>query len=336
MANIAHQVICPVFRSKNIPTMHQVMRVDLRFLRTLGPESVVAKTLAWLLFNVFAFVKVFMSRKEVLAVQYESIFSFPSAFLAKFFCRCPCIGDDVIIPGSSRLSALLAFVVASTSDCVLSSMEFTILRRLRPGRVLHVPSGIDKYFVLKRPSMSFARTRAVFTGPLSYRANRSAVRHLVQLSSKMPKGSETEFLIVGGPVPKEFSSSEKVRFMGELDDISLLRVYRDANVGTLPFFGIPSEGPKVKVLEYMAAQLLVISSPEGIQGYHDFVAWQHYVPVSSLEGMKEALMSVRRAPELYAEIARRGHRFAMAHYKWPDLLKQYLSFVEGFDSLLHS
>jgi glycosyltransferase involved in cell wall biosynthesis len=326
-SDFAYQLICPAFRSTEAPALPHVQRVDLRFLRTLGTEGVVSRILAWLLLNLCAFVKVLTCRKEVLAVQYESIYSFPAAFLAKILCRCPTIGDDILISGNSRLSPLVARVVMSATDLVLSSTESTPLSKIDPNRILEVTNGIDEGFVVHHRSINFQKTRAVFIGALSYEANRRAVGHLLELSSQLPKGS-TEFLVVGGPVPREFWENENVKFLGFLDDASLLQVYGGANVGVLPFFGIPAEGSKVKVLEYMAAQLLVVSCPEGVKGYPDLVPWEHYVPVASLRDMKEALMEIPREPHLYAKIARRAHRLALARYQWPRLLRDYLSFLK--------
>jgi len=327
-SNIPYQVISPIFRSPDAPDLPQATRVDLRFLRALGPDRLVTKILALIFFSLFAFVKILVLRKEILAVQYESIYSFPSAFLARMFCRCPIIGDDVLILRSSRLSRLLASVVIATTDLILSSTEATLLRSSEPGRILYVPNGINTDFVLNRSSMSFDKIRAVFTGTMSYQSNREAALHLLELASKLPKECKIQIQIIGGPVPKELASNGKVRFLGQLDDPSLLEIYKDANVGILPFFGIPAEGPKVKVLEYAAAQLLVISSPEGVQGYRDFVPWKHYVPVDSFREMIEVMSDILRAPNFHAEIAKRGQRLAMTRYKWPDLLSPYLNLMQ--------
>jgi glycosyltransferase involved in cell wall biosynthesis len=216
----------------------------------------------------------------------------------------------------------------STTDLVLASTEASLLRSFDPGRILYVPNGINTDFVLNRPSMSFDRIKAVFTGTLSYGSNEKAVRYLLELGSKLPKECNLEILIIGGPVPKELPRTRNVRFLGQLDDPSLLEIYRDANVGILPFFGIPAEGPKIKFLEYMAEQLLVVSSPEGVQGYRDFVPWKHYVPANSLREMMEAISNISRTPKFHAAIAKRGQRLAMTCYKWPDLLSQYLSFMQ--------
>jgi len=222
----------------------------------------------------------------------------------------------------------LAAVVMSTTDLVLSSTEASLLRSFEPSRVLHVPNGISTDFVLKRSSVSFGKITAVFTGTMSYHSNREAVLHLIEFASRLPKECKIEIQIIGGPVPKELASNGKVRFLGQLDDPSLLEIYKDANVGILPFFGIPAEGPKVKLLEYVAAQLLVVSSPEGVQGYRDFVPWKHYVPVDSFREMIEVMSDISRTPKFHAEIAKRGQRLAMTRYKWPDLLSPYLNLMQ--------
>ncbi len=326
-ANFEADIISPLFRSIDMLDDPRAVKVRMRFLRILGTERLPTKILALALFNLFAFVKVFVSRKEILALQYESIYSFPAAFLAKIFCRCFCIGDDVLIPRKSPFSAFFAFILSSASDLVLSSVKLP-LGRLPRIRVVYLPTGIEKGMAMERTSITFRNVRVVFVGALSYRANMLAVNHILNASSALPDGYDVEFLVIGSPRPRAVSSNGRVRFLGELDDISLLQVYRDSNVGILPFFGIPAEGPKVKLLEYMAAGLLVMASPEGVQGYPDLVAWEHYIPVGSVEELKQALMIIQRKPDLYSAIAKRGHEFVMAHYQWSVLLRETLTFME--------
>lgn len=322
--NIQMQVISPIFRSTDKSPRPNSFRIDMRFLRVLGTENLAGKIAALILFNCFAFVKILLSRKELLAVQYESVYSFPASLLAKVFCQCVSVGDDVLIPRKLNWAVPLLRALGYATDVMLCSTRDIIAKWSGITRTLYVPNGIPERFVLRNRSINFERLRIVFVGTLSWYANVLAVDHIMRTSSGLPE--EYEFLVVGSPVPRN-PSTKRVRFLGQLDDLSLLRLYGDANVGILPFFGIPAEGPKVKVLEYMAAELLVVSSPEGVQGYPELLAWEHYVPAASVEELKQVLMNVQRGADRYARIARKAHDFAVTHYRWPDLLAGYLNFV---------
>lgn len=191
-------------------------------------------------------------------------------------------------------------------------------------RTLYLPTGFNVEFVLER-SLNFEKIRVVFVGALSYHANLSALNDLFRTGLGL---HECEFLVVGGPIPDGMRSHSNVKLLGSLDDSSLLHVYRETNVGILPFFGTPAMGPKVKLLDYLAASLLVISSSEGVHGYPKLVPWKHFVPVQSIEELGRLLKDIPARAAVYAQIAKEGHEFAMLNYHWPALLAQYITFME--------
>jgi glycosyltransferase involved in cell wall biosynthesis len=325
-AGFLPRVICPAFRLANPSEVPHVARFDLRFLRALGAERLLTKIIALIAFNLIAFAKVIAVRKELLAIQSESIYSLPAAFLAKIFLRSSCIVDDVLLPADSRFASFMGFIVGALSDLALSSTKPTLLDRF-VKRVLHVPTGVAAVFSNER-LLNFDRLNVVFVGALSYDANLVAAKYVMRAASLLPRDCRCKFLIVGGPLPAEVCSNLRVSLLGSLDDESLGRVYCDSNVGVLPFFGVSAEGPKVKVLEYMAAGLLVVSSPEGVEGYPGLVPGEHYVRVESTNQLVKALDEIPRLQGPHAEIARRAHEYVMSHYRWADLLRPYLAFLE--------
>lgn len=318
------EIVSPIFRTSR-RTPSDGVQVDMRFLRAFGVERLSTKILAIVLFNLFAFVKILVSRRELLAIQYESVYSYPAAFLARMFgSRCPCIGDDILLTKYSKMPTLQAFLALGT-DLVLSS---TKPRPYGKMRTLHVPTGVNESFVLER-SLKFDKIKVVFVGALSWHANLLALNNILKASRRL---CQCDFSIVGGPVPEGLSSSANVKLLGFLDDSSLLQIYRETNVGVLPFFGIPAEGPKVKILDYLAAQLLVIASSDGVQGYPDLVPWEHYVPAESIEQLVSVLNEIPNKALDYAQVAKEGHEFAVLRYQWPMLLKLYVTFMQELRS----
>jgi glycosyltransferase involved in cell wall biosynthesis len=325
-AGFVPRVICPAFRSANPSEAPHVTRFDLRFLRALGAERLLTKIIALIAFNLIAFARVIAVRKELLTIQSESIYSLPAAFLAKIFLGSPCIVDDVLLPANSRFASFMSFMVGAFSDLALSSTKSTQLDRF-VKRVLYVPTGVAAVFSNER-LLNFDRLNVLFVGALSYDANLVAAKHVIRAASLLPRDCKCKFLIVGGPIPADVCSNLRVSLLGSLDDESLRRVYCDSNIGVLPFFGVSAEGPKVKVLEYMAAGLLVVSSPEGVEGYPGLIPGEHYVRVESTNQLVKALDEIPRLQGPHAEIARRAHEYVMSHYRWPDLLRAYLAFLE--------
>jgi glycosyltransferase involved in cell wall biosynthesis len=328
-ADFEVEVVSPVFRSATRPQAEGNTIVDLRFLRALGENRLATKILALGFFCAFALVRIVSLRRRLIAVQYESAYSFPPAFLARILCGLRCIGDDVHILGRGKLATTLKLLCGVATDLLLSSAAPMRFERYRRTRVLHVPNGVTENFHFDRRSLSFRQIRAIFVGSLSYRANMLAVNHIITASQRT--SDDCRFLIVGGPVPRTSRSTSRVQFLGHLDDAALLRAYQDTNVGILPFFGVHAEGPKIKLLEYMAARLLVISSPEGVEGYPDLIAREHYLPVGSVEEMAPLLRGIAGDSDAYAEIAERGCELALTKYRWPTLLVDYVNFLTGLE-----
>jgi hypothetical protein len=73
-----------------------------------------------------------------------------------------------------------------------------------------------------------------------------------------------------------------------------------------------STGPKVKVLEAMAAGLPVVTTPDGVEGLHPDVAAA--AAVFPLAGFAAGLASVLASPARRAELADKAHRAVAEHH----------------------
>jgi glycosyltransferase involved in cell wall biosynthesis len=327
-ARVRAEVICPVFRSSTLPTLQGVTGIDLRRLQVLGAQSLITRVLALAIYNVAAFARLLLARNEVLAVQYESIYTFPAALLAKIFLHCPCIGEDVNTPPILRRSALLVPMVGLASDFITSSQLDTHVWNHSGREAIFVPTAVTEKLVTKRKQITFDKIRAIFVGTLTYPVNLRAINHLSRIDSLMPVGNDCVLLVVGGPIPTGVRPSRRMRLLGHVSDSVLRRAYSQANVGLLPFFGTRTEGAKSKLIEYMAAQLLVISSPEGVEYLPELVPWVHFVPAASVEEMAQLISEIPNDAKRFEQIAVTGHKYVMQQYRWQKLLKSYLRFIE--------
>jgi glycosyltransferase involved in cell wall biosynthesis len=326
------EVVCPVFRSSIIPDRHGVTGIDLRRLRLIGAQSLIARVLAQAIYNVAAFAFLVRSRNRILAVQYESIYTLPAALLAKIFLRCPCIGEDVNTPPIVRKLVFFYPTVRLISDFVTSSQSNSDLSRLSRGEAVFVPTAVTEKLIVKRKSMRFDKVRAVFVGTLTYATNLEAINHIFKMDSLIPAEDDCSFLVVGGPIPTGLRPSRRMRLLGNITDQVLRQTYRDANIGLMPFFGTRTSGVKSKLVEYMAAHLLVISSPEGVKYIPDLVPWVHYVPASSVEEMAQLISTISHDARRFARIAATGHKHVMRRYRWQRMLRSYLRFIEDLRS----
>jgi glycosyltransferase involved in cell wall biosynthesis len=294
----------------------------------LGSQTLLARTLALAVYNIAAFAKLLLSRKEILAVQYECIYTFPAALLAKIFLRCPCIGEDVNTPPILKRLVFFELMVALTSDFITSSLSNIHSSRLSRSAAIFLPTAVTEKLVIERRHFAFDVIRAIFVGTLTYSTNLHAINQISRIDSLVPVNDDCKFLVVGGPIPSSLHPSKRMKLLGSLSDALLRRAYGRANVGLMPFFGTRTTGTKSKVIEYMAAQLLVISSPEGVEYLPTLVPWVHFVPASSVDEIAQLMSIIPRDAERFKQIAIEGHKHVMERYRWQKLLKDYLRFVE--------
>jgi glycosyltransferase involved in cell wall biosynthesis len=327
-AGIQAEVVCPVFRFSVLPTVHGVTGIDLRRLQVLGTQSLIARGLALAIYNLAAFAKLVTSRNELLAVQYESIYTFPAALLAKIFLRCACIGEDINVPPILRRLVFFEPTVALVSNFITSSFSNIDSSRLSRSATIFLPTAVTEKLVIRRKQIRFDRIRAIFVGTLTYSTNLRAINHISRVDSLISVDKDCIFLVVGGPIPAGLQPSRRMRLLGNVSDSLLRRAYGQANIGLLPFFGTRTSGTKSKLIEYMAAQLLVISSPEGVQYLPGLEPWVHFVPATSAEEMAQLISIIPRDPKRFKQIAMEGHRHVMQRYRWRKLLGSYLRFIE--------
>jgi glycosyltransferase involved in cell wall biosynthesis len=327
-AGIRAQVICPVFRFSTHPNIQGVTGINLRRLQVLGAQTLIARVLVLAIFNVAVFAKLLLARNEILALQYESIYTFPAALLAKVFLRCPCIGEDINTPPILRKLAFFEPTVGLVSDFITSSQRSVGLSKVSRKVALFVPTAVTKKLVIERKQITLDKIKAIFVGTLTYSANLRAINHILTMDSLIPVEDECVLLVVGGPIPAGLRSSRRMTLLGHVSDSVLRRVYGQANVGLLPFFGTRTAGAKSKVIEYMAAQLLVISSPEGVEYLPELVPWVHFVPAASVEEMARLIARIPNDAKRFELIAVTGHKYVMHQYRWQKLLESYLRFIE--------
>jgi glycosyltransferase involved in cell wall biosynthesis len=327
-AGIQTQVMCPVFRFSTHPNLRGVTGIDLRRLQVLGAQSLIARVLVLAIFNVAVFAKLLLARNEILALQYESIYTFPAALLAKVFLGCPCIGEDINTPPILRRLAFFEPTVGLVSAFITSSQRSVSLSKVSRSVALFVPTAVTEKLAIKRREITLHKIRAIFVGTLTYSPNLRAINHIFTIDSLIPVENDCVLLVVGGPIPTGVRPSRRMRLLGHVSDSVLRRAYSQANVGLLPFFGTRTTGAKSKLIEYMAAQLLVISSPEGVEYLPELVPWVHFVPAASVEEMAQLVSEIPNDAKRFEQIAVTGHKYVMQQYRWQKLLKSYLRFIE--------
>jgi glycosyltransferase involved in cell wall biosynthesis len=163
----------------------------------------------------------------------------------------------------------------STLIMVCSSDDAKVLNQLYGvdlGKIIEVPNGVDleaaNYVSLENRALKKTKLglngsfTALFMGSW-HEPNLEAVRHIFQIAQELPK---INFLVIGS-VGWAFKNQEKpknVGFMGAVDEETknLALGIADVALNSVTF----GSGTNLKMLEYFAAGIPVISTPVGARG----------------------------------------------------------------------
>lgn len=138
----------------------------------------------------------------------------------------------------------------------------------------------------------------VFHGSLYYGQNQEAIKNIIKMRKEVEKqklGENYYFLIVGGPIRllKQFlnlsGDIDNVKFTGYVEDIKPYLFSADCGIAPFPLDVKPG-GPRLKILEFLAAGLPVITTETGISGYEELVDDQPiYLMKEVFENLKNLL-----------------------------------------------
>ncbi len=213
------------------------------------------------------------------------------------------------LPDARRLAALAgrrasdAVVVPNGTDCAATTPPSAEVRRLRGERWL------ARYRALDDRARD-VEALAVFFGSW-HPPNLDAARRIVELAPDVP---EVLFLLGGrhGEALAGTSTPANVVLAGRVSD----RV-RDVLLGTAHLALNPmafGSGTNLKVLEYLAAGVPVVTTPFGIRGL-DLTDREHLL-VGSAEGFGGAVRTLLADPDGAATRAAAGRRRVEEAYDW--------------------
>ncbi len=174
---------------------------------------------------------------------------------------------------------------------------------------------------------SAAPGRVVFVGGLDYQPNLDAVRYYRrEVHPALERiGADVVLDVVGdaSPALRDELAGEGIEFLGYVDDVmATLRGYR-AFVAPL----VSGTGIKTKVLEAMAAGLVVVTTPEGIIGL-DVRHGEHCLLARSPEEMATHLRDVFERPEDMEDIGQRARRYVAANFSHEVLKRRWAALLE--------
>jgi len=141
-------------------------------------------------------------------------------------------------------------------------------------------SSISKYELRRQLNIPEDAFVFVFHGSLYFDQNIEAIRNIIKIRDRLKKRSslkEYYFLIVGGPVEQvekfygaDVKKIDNIFFTGYVQDIKPYLFSADCGLAPFPEDVQPG-GPRLKILEFLAAGLPVITTKTGICGFEELI-----------------------------------------------------------------
>ncbi|HMH51961.1 MAG TPA: glycosyltransferase family 4 protein [Candidatus Acidoferrum sp.] len=239
----------------------------------------------------------------------------------------------------SRYARWLESLACTESDVVFATSSddrrrLIELYRVAPDKVFVAPNGVDVSAVtpVSPAERADARRRLdldretvlLFVGSF-HPPNIEAVECLV--STLAPRSPDMLFVIAGSVAAALESSRlpENVVCLGRVSDEAKTLLLRAADVALNPMFS--GSGTNLKMLEYLAAGVPVVTTPTGARGL-DLVSGEHAI-VCPIEQFPEHVARVLGDDDLRATLRARGRRLVEQHYDWPRIVEAMHAVIES-------
>ncbi|TVP61803.1 MAG: glycosyltransferase [Nodularia sp. (in: Bacteria)] len=215
---------------------------------------------------------------------------------------------------------------------VCSSDDATTLHKnyhINLNKIIEVPNGVDletvSYFELEKRHLKKkelgldANFTALFLGSW-HSPNLEAVRHIFKIAAKLP---DVNFLVIGsvGLALRDQERPVNVGLMGAVDEATKDTAFAVADVAlnTVTF----GSGTNLKMLEYFAAGIPVISTPVGARGLG--IEDSKHCIVIEVEKFAEAIAHLRDE-ELATKRTRieTAQRYVQEKFDWQAIAKNFI------------
>lgn len=199
-----------------------------------------------------------------------------------------------------------------------SSQDANVLGKMSRKNVNLVGNPIPDAKLLELPIVvsRYQSVNVLFAGHMAYLPNYEAIKTLTgKIAPNLP---ENATLTIAGRSVSDKQKKEISQVGAILEDspLEMLPVLANASYTILPITS--GGGTRIKVLEALAAGVLVIATAKAVEGL-GLVDNEHFIHAERPEEMIEALSQMRNTPEEAVKIARAGRRFAVAEHG-PDVI----------------
>lgn len=216
---------------------------------------------------------------------------------------------DIAVFQSSSDAARFSDIEGTTTKVIPNGCEYD---RIRQGGN---PDGFAQ-----RLGIQPATPVCVFVGSYGYKPNREAATAIID--ELAPAHPDVAFLLVGQDPPD--ADCQNVYPLGYEEDLA--GVLEFADIALCPLFS--GSGTKLKMLDYLAAGLPVVTTPVGAQGL-PVSHMREVLMYDTIAGFSDGINRLVSDDALAAQLADAGQQVAADH-SWSALMSEYETIVEQF------
>lgn len=218
-----------------------------------------------------------------------------------------------------KIAYKFANVVLTVSE---KERSFLVSYGIKQDKIEVIPNGVDTEVFKPLPDTTYVRNRydlknsftIVFVGNMEYLPNQEAVQIIT--SKIAPRVSEkiknVRFLIVGRGSDKLKSPFQhNLLFLGVVDNIA--EILATSNVAIAPLRH--GSGTRLKILEYFACGLPVVSTSIGVEGL-DVKRWENSIIEDDAEKFADAIICLLENKDQADKLGQDARKLVVDKYDW--------------------
>ncbi|MGC9060160.1 MAG: glycosyltransferase family 4 protein [Thermoplasmata archaeon] len=197
--------------------------------------------------------------------------------------------------------------------------EFTKLYGANPEKIVVCPPAIEIPETIERSEV--IPNTAVFMGS-AYFANFEAVEYIINtLAKELP---EVEFRIVGSVCSRFKGTHKNVKLHGFVSENKKKEILSTSAVGICPVFH--GAGVNVKILEYFAYGLPVITTPAGARGFEEP---ERIMVIADKKDFANSLRNLLERKDMQRKLGAAGREYVRTKRSWENVENIWLTALKN-------
>lgn len=202
------------------------------------------------------------------------------------------------------------------------------LYQLNEDKIVLAPNGVDTELISytsfddrqkRKKSLGIeGKINVVFIGSW-HKPNLEAVQEIMKLAQQL---KEVNFIIMGGQCLafKDYKSPKNVYLAGVVEEKDKQLIYSYADIALNPMK--TGSGTNLKIAEYMASGIPVITTPVGSRGYH--LENKKHAIICGLEEFPNQIKLLSKNVEIQKTLSENGRTYMEECFSWKNISRNYL------------